>query len=135
MDSHGDDNGVDNSKRSDKINYNESDNAATLRTQEVGDPVSNWVESTLTGAVRTTEDSKSGTILMGVPPPVPKSKSKVLGKKLPPSVQRKWLMINNVGETDLVTLNKNELTQRWGIQLRDLRYVALIFFHYILELL
>eukprot|EP00890_Picochlorum_soloecismus_P000095 jgi/Picsp_1/1086/NSC_04569-R1_magnesium transporter mrs2-1 len=121
MGSHGDDGGVDDSKSSDKINHNENDNMAMFSTEEVGDPVSNWVESTLTGAVRTTEDSKSGTILMGVPPPVPKSKSKMVGKKLPPSVQRKWLMINKVGETDLVTLNKNELTQRWGIQLRDLR--------------
>lgn len=135
MGSQGDDNGVENSKSSDKFNYNESNNTTMLRTQEVGDPVSNWVESTLTGAVRTTEDSKSGTILMGVPPPVSKSKSKMVGKKLPPSVQRKWLMINNVGETDLVTLNKNELTQRWGIQLRDLRYVILSRFHFILELM
>jgi len=124
MDSRGDDDGVDNFKSSDKISYDESgNNMAMANTDEVGDPVSNWVESTLTGAVRTTEDSKSGTILMGLPPPVPKLKSKVVGKKLPSSVQRKWLMINKVGETDLVTLNKNELTQRWGIQLRDLRCV------------
>jgi magnesium transporter len=92
------------------------------------DPVSNWVEQTISGeapAVQET-DGASGTILMGVPPPIaPKipgatNKHKST-KKLPPAAQKKWLMMNKSGETDMVTLSKTELTQTLGIQLRDLR--------------
>lgn len=87
------------------------------------DLVSNWVEATLGDAVLTTEDGNSGTVLKGIPPPAPKSKTKTQIKKLPASAQRKWLMMNQEGETSMVTLNKTELTQVLGVQLRDLRYV------------
>lgn len=86
------------------------------------DPVSDWVESTFSGdtpAVKTT-DGASGVVLMGVPPALPKKNKKVV-KKVPVPPQRKWLMMNTKGETEMVTLNKNELTQTIGIQLRDLR--------------
>lgn len=98
------------------INMNSAEMGVGVNGDEPNDPVSNWVQSTLVGAV--TEDGK---IIKGVPPPLPKVKTKTQTKKLPSTVQRKWLMINKRGETEMVTLNKADLTQRLGIQLRDLR--------------
>lgn len=92
---------------------------------ETFDPVSQWVEKTFTGeapAVETTNGGDSGVILMGVPPAGPKASRHKTNKKMPSlASQKKWLMMNAQGETDMVTLSKNELTQTLGIQLRDLR--------------
>lgn len=91
------------------------------------DPVSQWVEKTFSGeapAVETTNGGDAGVILMGVPPAVPKvntSRHKGAKKMTSITAQKKWLMMNKLGETDMVTLSKNELTQTLGIQLRDLR--------------
>jgi magnesium transporter len=93
--------------------------------QETFDPVSQWVEKTFTGespAVETTNGGDSGVILMGVPPAGPKATRHKTNKKMPSlASQKKWLMMNKLGETDMVSLSKTELTQTLGIQLRDLR--------------
>ena len=86
------------------------------------DNVVNWVQSTLNEA--TLSDLNSGQ-LVGIPPansapPRPKI-TKPSHKKAPAVTQRKWLMIDNAGNTEMVTLIKSHLTQTLGIQLRDLR--------------
>mmetsp|Transcript_11056 Transcript_11056/g.22082 ORF Transcript_11056/g.22082 Transcript_11056/m.22082 type:complete len:462 (-) Transcript_11056:532-1917(-) len=105
-----------------EVGYSESAGNSNENLRQPLDPVSDWVESTFSGdtpAVKTT-DGASGVVLMGVPPALPKKSKKVV-KKVPVPPQRKWLMMNTKGETEMVTLNKNELTQTIGIQLRDLR--------------
>jgi len=84
------------------------------------DPVSNWVETTLNEAA-STMISPSGVMgLSGLPPPPPPNPVRAK-KKLPAAAQRQWLMIDTEGSTSMVTLNKHQLTQTLGIQLRDLR--------------
>lgn len=87
------------------------------------DPVSNWVESTLTEAVSAAAFTSSGPGLTGLPPPPNpiRPKPKTTGKKMPAAAQRKWLMMDMDGTTSMVTLNKTQLTQTLGVQLRDLR--------------
>lgn len=87
------------------------------------DPVSNWVESTLTEAVSAATLTASGTGLTGLPPPPNpiRPKAKAAGKKMPAAAQRKWLMMDMEGNTSMATLNKTQLTQTLGVQLRDLR--------------
>jgi len=92
--------------------------------EKMADPVSNWVEATLNEAA-STMISPSGVMgLSGLPPPPPnpiRAKGKTTTKKLPAAVQRKWLMIDTEGSTSMVSLNKHQLTQTLGVQLRDLR--------------
>lgn len=92
------------------------------------DHVSSWVEATMnTGNGTVSFESGTGTsgAASGLPllntgqPPRPKAKA--TAKKLPQAVQRKWLMVEQNGNTSMVSLSKNELTQVLGIQLRDLR--------------
>jgi magnesium transporter len=93
-------------------------------TPEVmADPVSNWVESTLNEAASTMISPSGAMGLSGLPPPPNpiRAKAKTTTKKLPAAVQRKWLMIDTEGSTSMVSLNKQQLTQTLGVQLRDLR--------------
>ena len=88
------------------------------------DPVSNWVESTLHEAVTAASlTSPQGQVLAGLPPPPNpiRPKPKGTAKKVPAAAQRKWLMIDSEGSTSMVSLNKTQLTQILGVQLRDLR--------------
>jgi hypothetical protein len=58
-------------------------------------------------------------------PPVPshgKLKTKASHfKKQPQAAQRKWLVVDERGDTSVTGLTKNTLTHEMGIQLRDLR--------------
>ena len=87
------------------------------------DPVSHWVESTLNEAVTAATLSASGPGLTGLPPPPNpiRAKAKAASKKMPAAAQRKWLMMDTEGSTSMVTLNKTQLTNTLGVQLRDLR--------------
>lgn len=89
------------------------------------DPVSHWVQSTLEEAVTMTQPAQQahGVTFTGLPPPPNpiRPKTKGASKKVPAAAQRKWLMMDLSGTTSMVTLNKTQLTQALGVQVRDLR--------------
>lgn len=85
------------------------------------DPVVDWVQSTLNEVTLSKlETPKPGGLPANAFPPRTKH-TKASHKKLPAVTQRKWLMIDSAGNTEMVTLVKSHLTQTLGIQLRDLR--------------
>lgn len=97
-----------------------------LEGMQPGVNVASWVETEAAPAAALAAGS-------GAPPPVPpplppfpggRNKAKVAAKKqaVPPAAQRKWLVIEARGDTHMLSmLNKTEITQNMGIQLRDLR--------------
>lgn len=82
------------------------------------DPVSHWVETTLADATAASATLDGAPLL---PPQPVRVKGKSTAKKLPLVAQRKWLEMDNSGATSMGSLNKTQLTQTLGIQLRDLR--------------
>lgn len=97
-----------------------------------GDPVARWVESTLAEAAQGTVPpvlspataaaaaAAAAAVTTAVPQPV-RTKTKGMVKKVPPAAQRKWLEIDSTGTAAMVSLNRTQLTQALGIQVRDLR--------------